>query len=78
MIFYGSRNALRVTGLINDIFLTEKSTYFINWAQAKKKRQSHDYTCVQLIKSHWIDLYQVKLYLQDSILFFPYHRASDK
>ena len=35
-ILYGSRNALSITGLIIDSvhFLTEKSSHFINWAQA--------------------------------------------
>ena len=35
-MLYGSRNALWITGLIIDSvhFLTEKSSQFINWAQA--------------------------------------------
>ena len=35
-MLYGSRNALWITGLIIDSvhFLTEKSSHFINWAQA--------------------------------------------
>ena len=39
MIFYGSRNALSVTGLINDTFLTEKSRYsFYKLVTGKKKK----------------------------------------
>ena len=33
-MLYGSRNALWITGLIIDSDLTEKSSHFINWAQA--------------------------------------------
>ena len=33
-MLYGSRNALWITGLIIDSDLTEKSSHFMNWAQA--------------------------------------------
>ena len=65
-MIYGSRNALSITGLIIDSvhFLTEKSSHFINWAQAAQSiKFLPDEAKYTLFLSYYLSLSPVKIRL---------------